>query len=307
MPYQQLIGDCNPDAPTHWLRQRAQGGKTVLLESRHEDNPVLFQDSGAITQEGARYISTLDALSGVRLARYRYGIWAAAEGTVYEDSWDRNRNVIDRFDIPRSWQRYLAVDFGYTHPFACLWGAVDDDGRLYIYRQIYMTKRLVEDHAHDIAVASGWFHLLPRTHDRYNARPAEWSDPLPRDIICDHDAEDRATLERHLGLYTVPAKKTVSDGIQAVASRFRLAGDGKPRIMILRDCLVERDRELAQSKRPTCLEDEPDGYIWKVGGGIKAKEEPVKVGDDALDALRYLVAYHDLAHNDVSYFPDIWI
>ena len=49
--------------------------------------------------------------------------------------------------IPRDWPRYLAIDFGYTNPFVCLWAAKDTDGRLFIYRQIYKTKTLVEDHA----------------------------------------------------------------------------------------------------------------------------------------------------------------
>jgi uncharacterized membrane protein len=44
--------------------------------------------------------------------------------------------------------------------------------------------------------------------------------------VADHDAEDRATLERY-GVYTQPATKDVSPGIQAVQARLRRAGDGK--------------------------------------------------------------------------------
>ncbi len=290
--YQQLVGDCNPDAPTHWLRQRASSGKTTMLESRHEDNPVLFAENGVVTPEGERYLRVLESLTGVRLARYRYGIWAAAEGTVYEDSWDRARNVVDRAPIKPEWPRYLAIDFGFTNPFVCLWAAQDEDGRLHIYRQLYMTKQLVEDHAKQIKHWSRWGE--------------KGGDPLPRAIICDHDAEDRATLERHLGLYTIPAQKNVSAGIQAVASRFKVAGDGKPRLTVMRDCLIERDRDLAEMKRPTCLEDEPESYIWDTRQGMKRGDQPVKDNDHALDALRYLVANFDLQSQGVSYFKDIW-
>lgn len=291
MPYQQLIGDCNPDAPTHWLKQRAVAGKTLMLESRHEDNPLLFDDNKEITVEGRRYLGSLESLSGVRLARYRHGIWAAAEGTVYEDVWDRARNIVDPFPIPQEWPRYLAVDFGYNHPFVALWAAQDPDGRYYIYRQIYMTKRLVEDHAKEIKRVSRWGEKN--------------GDPLPREVICDHDAEDRATLERHLGLYTIAAKKTVSDGIQAMAARLRPAGDGKPRLMIFRDCLVERDRELVNRKLPTCFEDEPESYVWDTRQGMKRGEQPVKESDHACDAARYLCA-KDLIPSSVTHFPDIW-
>lgn len=307
-PYHQLMMDVNPGPPTHWLNQRMITGLTTRLESRHEDNPRYFDmKTNDWTPAGREYIfGTLAGLTGVRLARLRYGIWAAAEGTVYEDVWDRARNVVAPFEIPRSWPRYLSIDFGYTNPFVCLWAAQDPDGRLYIYRQIYRTKKIVEDHCKDIAMASGWFHLLPRDHGQYRAKPADWADPLPREIIADHDAEDRATFERHLQMMVTPAKKTVSDGIQAVAGRFRPAGDGKPRLMIVRDSLVERDEERARNKLPVCLEDEPEMYVWKRGADGTSKEEPVKEHDHALDACRYLVARFDLMPGGVSYFKNIW-
>lgn len=308
MPYQQLILDTNPDAPTHWLNQRMNEGKTTRLLSRHEHNPrfydVATQDW---TEEGRAYIEgVLGGLTGVRLSRLRYGLWAAAEGTVYEDAWDARRNVIDRSEaaIKREWPRYLSIDFGYTNPFVCQWYAEDGDGRLYLYREIYQTKVLVEDHCTQIALASGWFHLLPRDHAQYSDRPAEWADPLPREIICDHDAEDRATLERHLKLYTTAAKKTVRDGIQAVQTRLRPAGDGKPRLFFVRNALVYRDPFLAQAKRPTCTVEEFDSYVWKQDSS-GMKEEPVKENDHGCDCVRYQAA-RDLQPSGVSYYPSIW-
>ena len=125
-------------------------------------------------------------------------------------------------------------------------------------------------------------------------------------MIADHDAEDRATLERHLHMPTTPAKKTVSDGIQAVASRFRAAGDGKPRLMIVQNSLVEKDEDLAHRKLPMCLEDEPDMYVWKKGTNQSEKDEPLKEHDHALDACRYLCSRFDLENHAVSYYKDIW-
>lgn len=291
MPYQQLIGDCNPDAPTHWLKQRAVNGKTTMLESRHEDNPLLFSAEGLITEEGSRYITMLEALTGVRLARYRYGLWSSAEGTVYEQDWDRSRNIVDNFPIPPEWPRYMAIDFGVNHPFVCLWAAIDPDGCIVIYRQIYMTNRLVEDHAKQIKHFSRWGQSN--------------GDPLPRAIICDHEANSRGTLERHLGLMTIRAQKNVTAGIQLVASRFRAGKDGQPRIKIFRNSLVELDRELSLKKQPTCLEDEPESYVWKQNSA-GVMDEPEKENDHALDALRYLVAHFDLVPTDVQYSSRVY-
>ncbi len=291
-PLQRLLADCNPGPATHWLKQRADRGLTRMVETRHEDNPVLFRRDGMLTPEGERYLARLDRLTGVRYSRYRRGLWVSAEGMVYEDSWDPARILIDRFPIPKEWPRYLSIDFGFTNPFVCLWAAQDPDGRLYVYRQIYQTRTLVEDHAREIRRLSRWGEAS--------------GDPLPRAIICDHDAEDRATLERHLRLHTRAAHKNVSAGIQAVASRFRDAGDGKPRVMILRDSLVQRDRDLAEAKHPTCLEEEPESYVWDTRQGMKRGEAPMKEHDHGLDALRYLVAHFDLVPSGVRYSQRIY-
>ena len=307
-PYPQLIMDTNPDAPTHWLNVRMNDGITTRLLSRHEDNPRYYDvQKQDWTDAGREYIfGTLGGLTGVRLARLRYGMWSAATGTIYEDAWDRAKNVIAPFVPPKSWGRYLCIDWGYTNPFVCLWIAMDLDGRLYVYRQIYRTKRLVEDHAVDILLASGWYHLLDPKHPKYKDRPADDADPLPRDVIVDHDAEDVKTFERHSKLNTTRAKKSISDGIQAVTSRLRPAGDGKPRLMIMRNCLVERDEELAKAKAPCCLEDEFDVYVWRVSADGKTKEEPVDANNHGQDALRYGVAYHDLTNHSVSFYKNIW-
>jgi phage terminase large subunit len=80
LPYHQIIMDCNPDAPEHWLNQRMESGKTTRLLSRHEDNPRFFDaKAGDWTPEGREYIfETLGGLTGVLLARMRWGLWQAA-------------------------------------------------------------------------------------------------------------------------------------------------------------------------------------------------------------------------------------
>lgn len=292
VPYQQIVGDCNPDAPTHWLKLRAESGKLLMLDSRHEDNPTVTPD----------YLRRLDELTGVRYLRYRLGVWAAAEGMVYQDAWERGRNLVERERVtrrtynplygdcalPRDWPRYMAIDFGYTNPFVAQWWAVDPDGRVYLYREIYRSQTLVEDHARAILHYAKWHldngRLAPTMKD---------SDPLPRAIFADHDAEGRATLERHLGWYTTSAEKAISDGIQAVAARMKPAGDGLPRLYVLQGSLVERDPVLAEQKLPCSTVEEIDGYVWDVRGGRSRGEEPMDLNNHGCDAMRYLCATLD--------------
>lgn len=270
VPFQMVIGDTNPDRPDHWLKKRADEGLVKLLVTYHEDNPKYWDAEKADwTPDGVNYVlGKLGRLTGVRRARFRDGKWVIAEGAIYED-WRDEVHVIDRFDIPVHWRRFRVVDFGFTHPFVCQWWAVDPDGRMYLYREIYMTRRLVSDHAAQIKLLTG--------------------DERIETTVCDHDAEGMAQL-RAAGIATTPAKKAVKTGIENVSLRMRVQEDKKPRVFLFRDALVERDLELEENKAPLCTKDEIPGYVW---ADSKKKEEPVKEDDHGCDCLRYGVMYLD--------------
>ncbi len=269
-PYTQVFGDCNPGPPTHWIKNRS---RLRLFEQRHEHNPNLFnQATGEITEQGKKSLETLDALTGLRYKRGRLGLWVSAEGQVYGD-FDPAKHVIKPFPIPEEWARYRSIDFGYTNPFVCQWWAVDHDGRMYLYREIYMTRRTVKMHAQAIRRLS--------KDERYIA------------TVADHDAEDRATLAEN-GIKTIAAKKEISPGLQAVEERLKVAGDGKPRLYIFEDCRVEADRELYREypgdTQPTNTEQEFSSYVWPDGkDGKPQKETPVDAYNHGMDAMRYLV------------------
>jgi hypothetical protein len=267
-PHPQIFGDCNPGPPHHWIKNRAS---LKVLESRHEDNPTLW-DGRAWTDQGKRTLAVLDALTGVRKARLRHGRWVSAEGTVYE--FDAAVHVIDRFPVPPTWPRFRAFDFGFTNPFVCQWWALDPDGRMYLYREVYHTKRTVKVHAVTINSLS--------TGERYETG------------VADHDAEDRATLWEN-GVATMPADKAISPGIQAVEERLKIREDGKPRLYVMRGALVERDESLAEARHPVCTEQEFDAYAWPKGSdGKPVKEIPIDLYNHGMDALRYAVRWADL-------------
>ncbi len=281
MPFQQLIADTNPDSPTHYLKRHEAAGTLKIYESRHEDNPVLYDAAkGDWTAAGKQYVFVvLDALTGVRKDRLRYGKWVQAEGVVYP-GWDRAVHLIDRFPIPPEWRRVRSIDFGYTNPFVHQWWAVDYDGRMYLDREIYRTRQTVRVHAKRINELSG--------------------DESCELTAADHDAEDRATL-REAGIHTVPARKYLKPGLQAVEERLKIAGDGKPRLYVFRDALVERDEALAESARPLCTADEFESYVWPKGqDGKSVKEVPVDDHNHGMDAMRYAVMAIDRSFGPVE-------
>lgn len=261
--WQQLIITTNPDAPTNWIyTDLMQGGGASVYYSAAKDNPY----------NAPAYLSRLAKMTGIMKDRLVDGKWTQAEGVIY-DEFDPLIHMLDPDQCPPFVNRYRVVDFGFTNPFVCQWWGEDADGRLYRYREIYYTRRLVEDHAKQINQLSA--------KEKYVATPA------------DHDAEDRATLERH-GISTTPANKAVKSGIQAVKERLRVQEDGRPRLYLVRNALVEVDEMLENDSKPTCAEQEIVAYAWPKGIDGKAiKEEPVKMNDHAMDATRYIVMHLD--------------
>ncbi|AMD42744.1 terminase [Streptomyces phage Xkcd426] len=276
--YKQLSLACNPDHPQHHLKVAADEGKLRMLYSLHRDNPRFVNLDGTLTPDGVDYMAKLDALTGVRRLRYRDGIWAAAEGLVFDD-WRDADNVVDQLPDMTGWPLLLTVDFGFSNPFVCQWWRIDPDGRMWLTREIHQTQVLVEDHAR-------------RIKSIMEANPDE---PRPIAVVCDHDAEDRATLTRHLGLPTVAARKAVSRGVQLTQSRIRKAGDGRPRLYVYRHAVLGRDDIGEAQKRPRGFLGEVNGYVWQTERGADGipKEVPVKLNDHSMDAGRYAVAHLD--------------
>jgi len=277
VPYQQMIMDSNPSAPRHWLKQRSDLGLTTMLNSVHEDNPRLF-NNGEWTEQGKVYLKRLDKLSGHRRLRLFLGKWARAEGLVYE-SFDDNVHSIKPFDIPGDWRRILFIDFGYKNPFVAQDWALDHDDNMYLVNEFYMTGRTVDEMVKGDN-NKGWEGML------------EWMPPKRFEIVgCDHDSEDRATLER-LGYPNVGAYKAVEVGIQAVVGGLKFKDNGKPSIFFFKDALIERDESLVEAGKPFTTVQEFDSYMWaKDVEGKEIKEKPVKLDDHGLDTLRYAKAY----------------
>jgi len=242
---------CNPDVPEHYIKSEYIENMDLDIRTwQFElfDNPILSRE----------YIAELEAsYSGVYYDRYIRGLWVHAEGMVL-DEYDRELHIVDPFEIPRSWKRIRGIDFGFQNPFCCLWGAIDEDDRLYIYDEHYERQQLLDYHADEIK-SRGDHNLI--------GTPA------------DHDAQDVAELRKY-GVTTTPAIKDVGIGIQKMKARFKVQEDGRPRIFISRNC--------------TNLIREIPLYRWEEPKeGRAEKEEPVKVDDHALDALRYMIMYID--------------
>ena len=258
--YRQMIVATNPGPPTHWIKVRLiDGGEASVYYSSAKDNPTNPPD----------YQERLERMTGTEYQRLVLGLWVAAEGAVH-DNWDAAVNLVDAEDWPLQpeWRRIGAIDFGQQHPTVAQWWAIDDDGRMILYREIYRTRMAIEDLSADLVGYNAEDRKL-------GARTAQF--------MYDH-----AGGVRLKGVPCRPANKSVEAGLKVVNQRLRKAGDGRPRMVLWRTARVHpADPRQAAAHRPACTAEEFAGYVWDVRQDGWNKDQPLKMNDDGMDAARY--------------------
>jgi len=98
----------------------------VFVQAFYSDNKYI--DAG--------YEKQLASLPEKQRRAYLEGDWDIFEGQFFTE-WRRDIHVIEPFEIPESWPRYVGIDYGTANPFCALWMAVDYDGNVYVYRELY--------------------------------------------------------------------------------------------------------------------------------------------------------------------------
>ena len=97
----------------------------TCIFSSYIENPYLPEDYIASLQE-------LTANNENLRKSWLLGSWDVTAGGAFDDLWDSNVHVIDRFPVPHSWRVDRAFDWGSSHPFATVWWA-EADGTEYTY------------------------------------------------------------------------------------------------------------------------------------------------------------------------------
>ena len=91
---------------------------------------------------GARILSM--ASPELRKA-WRYGDHDIDAGTYFDLRKDIHQ--CEPFTIPDHWERIAGFDFGWRHPSAWVWAAVDEEGTIFIYRDWSNAQVSIEDQA----------------------------------------------------------------------------------------------------------------------------------------------------------------
>lgn len=182
-----------------------------------------------------------------------YGEFVTFEGLVYED-FDRETHIW-RGELPTMTSYRMGVDWGYSNPAVTLLIGEDADGRMYVINEHYHRRVKVHDHAASTAAM----------------RP---DSDYPIYAYCDPSEPEHIDIMRDAGVAALAADNAVLAGIQAVKARLSVQDDGRPRLYV------------APTAANTIAELE--SYVWAERRG-EYIDQPEKVNDHAMDALRYAV------------------
>jgi hypothetical protein len=133
-----FIEPCKPNTRFSEKVEYELEGRTLSTEITRKFIPASVWDNPYLTQDSS-YIAMLASLPEVKRKQFLYGDWDVVEDGAFSE-FNRSTHVVEPFEVPNGWTRIRAADFGFSSPSAILWGAVDYDDNLWIYRELYVSK-----------------------------------------------------------------------------------------------------------------------------------------------------------------------
>ena len=295
--------NCNPDGPYHWFKanwiDKAIGylGKKKVAKIREEakaagKEPDLkkllyvhftMDDNLSLSEEiKARYRSMY---TGVFFKRYIMGLWAMAEGVIY-DMFDPDKHTVDTEALAAAYKaqtghdfwigdKYVSCDYGTQNPTAFLFWQQGADKKWYCRREYYY---------------SGRDKGRQKTDAEFSADLKKWLGNIEiRAVILDPAAASfKAQLEKD-GSKVKKAKNDVLDGIRLVAT-----------LLLTGSVFIDKSCEN--------LIKEFASYIWDAKAAAKGEDKPVKehdhclTGDTLVDTIKGQIPIKDLVGKEGMVF-----
>lgn len=206
--------------------------------------PALATENPFITED---YIFELEQKPEALRNALLNGDWDAFEGQVFTEFVNDPKHYADRlwthviepFEIPAWWPRYMSFDHGYSKPFSVGWWAIDPSGCAYRYREWYGCKP---------RQANVGLELTPRQiAEGIVAREVEETrDNIRIDRVCDPACFDKSRGDSVAdqmmpgpngpGVIFSRGDNTRLAGKMQIHERLRFSPDGRPKMYIFSTC-----------------------------------------------------------------------
>ena len=160
----RFIASCNPGGPGHaWVKEdwidpapayrsfEARGSDGQVLRRTLPDGRqgppkrrvhirALVKDNPLLLRRDPDYVLNLRRQAPHIARAWEHGDWDIAPGAYLEGLWDPERHVIDDFEPPHWWPRFMALDWGYRAPFSLGWYTLmpaEPRPKVIRYRELY--------------------------------------------------------------------------------------------------------------------------------------------------------------------------
>lgn len=260
-PYSRFDGSCNPESPSHWLKEFIDRTDIDIYLQKYTifDNPTLsseFVDSLCKEYEGTVFYQ-----------RLIMGEWVKAEGLIYPHY---DKAIAEPPEDAQAESYILSIDYGTLNAFAALlWAKYGDvwyavDGYYYSGRD---SGYQLTDEEYGQAI-----------DEKFSQYTNEY---MKMKIIVDPSAASFITLMKKKKLYKViPADNDVMDGIRETATAMQKG-------------LIKVSPSIKEWRR------EMEGYVWDESN--PAVDKPIKVNDHYADSTRYFVKTMKIANPKYHY------
>lgn len=129
---------CNPGGVGHtWVKRLF-----IDREYKANENPedyrfiqALVYENTALMEKNPDYLRQLQNLPEKLRKGWLEGEWDLFDGQYFAE-FRREKHVIQPFELPMRWRRYMTMDYG-LDMLAAYWIAVDEEGKGYVYRELY--------------------------------------------------------------------------------------------------------------------------------------------------------------------------
>lgn len=268
---------CNPGNVGHAWVKRLFIDRDYREGEHPEDYvfiPAKVWDNTVLLEANPEYVRTLQALPPELRRAHLDGDWNVFAGQFFT-SWDERKHVIDPFPIPDHWLRFRAIDYGLDR-LACLWGASDEEGNIYIYNEWCISDTIISDAVKGILERSTGRELCTYGPKDLTARSRETGVPRTETFaLC--------------GLPLTVVSNTRIAGWNNMAEWLKVREDGEPRLRIFRTCrelihclpLLQHDEKKPDdvATEPHSITHAPDALRYMLDGRPFATEplpvEPV--------------------------------
>lgn len=142
---------CNPGGVGHGWVKRLFVERNYHAGERAEDYLFIkatVYDNKALMSQDPEYVAQLEALPEQRRRAWLDGDWDVFSGQFFAE-FDWKVHVVKHFRPPKEWRRIRVFDYGLDR-LACLWIAIDGEGKAYVYDELCESNLIVSEAARRI-------------------------------------------------------------------------------------------------------------------------------------------------------------